>query len=90
MKKDVIGLGGKQMETILAKIVAGAYSDWVFTVLVPMAGKAVVNNLALLLLMAMYFQKFSKLTKNTYDDYIADKFMSFLTKFQKPKGEDIK
>lgn len=79
-----MGIGGI-METIIQNIILGVYSDWFFQEFLAKVWTALMSNFALLWLIAISFQKFSKKTKNTWDNYLADKFVNFLEKF-KGKG----
>lgn len=53
-------------------IISGYYSDWFFNVFMTNVTLALKNNLALLMVVTFYLVKFSKLTKNTWDDKIAN------------------
>jgi len=75
------------MDEILTAIIIGQYSDWFFDVFMTNSVKAILNNFALLWIIAKLFQKGSKLTKNKYDDWVAGKMISFLSRFRKTKKE---
>jgi len=67
---------------IIAAIIAGTYSEWVFNVLMVNLALALKNNLALLLMFAMYWQKISKVTKNPWDDKASNWLVRVLTGFK--------
>jgi len=63
---------------VLSLIISGHYSDWFFNVFMTNITLAMKNNLALLLVVSYYFVKFSKLTKNQWDDNLAEWFRNKL------------
>lgn len=65
---------------ILENIIAGVYSDWFFNVFMTKATLAIKNNLALLLFISFYFVKFSRWTKNKWDDRASNWLMQKLTR----------
>ena len=73
-------------ENIIANIVAGTYSDWFFNVFMTQVALAIKNNLALLIIITGYGVKFSKLTKNTWDDRAANWVYSKLTRRKENGG----
>ena len=55
------------------------YSDWFFDVFITKFTLAIKNNLALLLLIAISWQKLSAMTKNTWDDRASNWLIQKLT-----------
>jgi len=72
---------------VLPLIINGHYSDWFFKVIVGQFLSFVLNNFALLSIIAITLQKLTKITKSTWDDKLANKFVNFLSKFKPLKGE---
>ena len=67
---------------ILLTIINGGYSDWFFNNVVANFGKFIINNFAVLWMLAAVLKKLSTLTTNTLDDSISDRFIKFLTNFK--------
>ena len=66
--------------TFIDLLIQGYYSDWFFNVFMTNLTLAMKNNLSLLMVISYYFVKFSKLTKNTWDDKLAEWFRNKLIK----------
>lgn len=73
-------------QPILDNIMNGVYSDWVFNVLFTKVAIALRNNLDLLLLLALTWQKLAKYTEAKWDDKLTTKIVNFLTR---KKKEDV-
>lgn len=65
---------------ILPLLINGHYTDWFFNVVLGQLFMIVRNNIELLLVFAYLLQKFSRLTKTTWDDKISNWFVSLLEK----------
>jgi len=82
------------MDDFIAKylplLISGHYSDWFFKVVVAQLINFTLNNFALLWIVYSVLKKVSSLTKNTWDDKLADKFGAFLSKFKNPIKKEVK
>ena len=58
-------------DSFLTLLISGHYSDWFLNVFMTNITLAIKNNLAVLLVFAFYFHKYSVMTKNKYDDKIS-------------------
>lgn len=71
-------------ETFLAVylplIISGHYTTWVFNVIFVQGSLFVVNNFALLWLIAISWQKFAAKTAATWDDKASNWFVNWLSK----------
>ena len=85
--KDEKQKGEKMIEPdVLSLLISGHYSDWFFNVFMTNIALAMKNNLALLLFFSYYFVKFSRLTKNQWDDKLADWFRNKLIRKKENGG----
>lgn len=69
-----------QIQSVWDLIAQGYYSDLFFNKWTPYIGVALRNNLALLLLIAIGWHKFSKFTKGKWDDKASNWLVNFLTR----------
>jgi len=72
---------------LLNNIISGAYSDWLFKIIMPQILKAIWNNIEFLFMVAWSFTKFSGWTNNKWDDSWAASFTNFLNKFRPTKKD---
>jgi len=82
---DIVkGIPVDQVSDVWNLVVSGHYTDLFFDKFTPYIGKAIRNNLELLLIFAYLFQKLARLTKNTWDDKISNWFVNLVSKWRKP------
>jgi len=72
---------------IWSLIASGYYTDLFFDKWTPFIGQAIKNNISLLLLFAITWQKVSKMTKNTWDDRASNWLFNKLSGKNSIEGE---